>query len=84
MMSLISLIVDREGIAGEATYGKLYINIPQISYQAIKNRKIMLSQTQVAKFQKYKTSLGVGNISIDNDSRISDYCLENSDGPSVS
>ena len=56
------------------------INIPQISYQSIKNRKIMLSQTQVAKFQKYKTSLGVGNISIDDDSRISDYCSEKPDG----
>jgi len=82
-MSLISIIVDREGIAGEATYGKLYINIPQISYQSIKNRKIMLSQTQVAKFQKYKTSLGVGKISMNDNSRISDYCSEKPDGSAI-
>ena len=80
-MALISIKVDREGIAGEATYGKIYINIPKESYSVIKNRKIMLNQAQVAKFQKYKTSLGVGNVTIDNDSRIMDYCKENPELP---
>lgn len=82
-MALISIKVDREGIAGEATYGKMYINIPKESYSVIKNRKIMLNQSQVAKFQKYKTSLGVGNVTINNDSRIMNYCKENSDGSAI-
>ena len=82
-MALISIKVDREGIAGEATYGKMYINVPKESYSVIKNRKIMLNPAQVAKFQKYKTSLGVGNVTIDNDSRIMNYCKENPDGSAM-
>lgn len=82
-MSLVTIYVDREGVSSEATYGNLYLEIPATSWQAIKNNKMLLSEQQRARYQKYQTSIGSGSVKFNDNSTLKDFCEEKPDGSSI-
>lgn len=81
-MSLLTIFVDREGISGGATYGIWSLDIPVDTWQIIKERQLLVSDTRSTYFQKYP-SLNAGKYKVKKSSRLKDFCTENIDGSAI-